>query len=81
MRDLEYMTKVLQVRAARIAAGQRDPFLPENYEDRNIESAENFAEVARECIELAKGDNASFIALFNSRIKDTPMRPGSPRIR
>ena len=81
MSDIEYMTKVLQVRDARIEAGQRDPFLQENYEERDVESANNFADNVRECIELAKGDNASFIALFNSRIKDTPMRPGSPRIR
>ena len=81
MSDIEYMTKVLQVRDERIKAGQRDPFLQENYEERDVESANNFADTVRECIELANGDNASFIALFNSRIKDTPMRPGSPRIR
>lgn len=81
MSDIEYMTKVLQVRDARIKAGQRDPFLQENYEERDVESANNFADTVRECIDLAKGDNASFIALFNSRIKDTPIRPGSPRIR
>lgn len=81
MSDIEYMTKVLQVRDARIAAGQRDPFLQENYEEKDVESANNFADTVRECIDLAKGDNASFIALLNSHIKDTPMRPGSPKIR
>ena len=83
MSDIEYAKNVLKIRDARIAAGDRDPFLPNNYADgtlasdmeRDKEIAENVADVLAECIELADGDNASFIALFQSRIREGKMPP------
>lgn len=70
MSDIEYVTKALQLRKARIDAGERDPFLPDNYDDKDMEIAENVADVFEDCIKLANGDNASFIALLQSRMKD-----------
>lgn len=83
MSDIEYAENVLKIRNARIAAGERDPFLPNNYAEgtiasdmeRDKEIAENVADVLEQCIELADGDNASFIALFQSRIREGKLPP------
>ena len=45
MSDLEYVTNALALRDARIAAGERDPFLPDNYDDQDVQIAQNVAEV------------------------------------
>lgn len=73
MTDLEYCQNVLTIRNAQIAAGAPDPFLPADPEDRDYQIAENVADVLDQCIKEAKGNNASFIALFNARLKDTPL--------
>ena len=70
MSDIEYVTNALNLRKARIASGERDPFLPDSPEDRDIEIAQNVAEVLEECVRLANGDNTSFIALLQGRMKD-----------
>lgn len=73
MTDLEYCQNVLTIRNAQIAAGAPDPFLPADPEDRDYQIAENVADVLDQCIKEANGNNASFIALFHSRLKDAPL--------
>lgn len=75
MSDLEYITKALNLRDARIANGEKDPFLPTNPEDRDYEIAEKVAEGLKECVRLANGDNASFIREVQNIMRDTgPIR-------
>lgn len=75
MSDLEYITNACNLRRARMAEGERDPFLPDNYTDRDVEIANNVADVFEDCIRQADGNDASFRALLLSRIKDTPNLP------
>lgn len=73
MSDLEYCKNVLMIRNAQIEAGAVDPFLPPEPDERDYIVAENVADVLDQCITEAKGNNASFIALFQSRLKDVPL--------
>lgn len=73
MSDLDYCKNVLKIRNAQIEAGAIDPFLPPDPDDRDYVIAENVADVLEQCITEAKGNNASFIALFQSRLKDVPL--------
>lgn len=73
MTDIEYITNVLEIRDAAIKAGKADPFLPQNPEPRDVEIAEAVADVFRECLELAAGDNASFNGILQGRMKDSKM--------
>ena len=77
MTDLEYVTKMLELRKARIAAGDRDPFLPDNPDNEDIEIAQNVADVFEDCVKLANGDNASFLGILQGRMKEAKMIPGS----
>lgn len=73
MTDLEYAENALALRSARIAAGEVDPFLPDDPDEKDYEIAQNVADVFEDCIKGANGNNASFIALLQSRIKETPI--------
>ena len=75
MSDIEYVQNALDLRDARIKAGERDPFLPDNYTDEDVEVAENVADVFRECIKVSDGDNGAFIALLQSRMKEAKILP------
>ena len=79
MTDLEYITNVLDLRRARMAAGEPDPFLPSDYDDNDVEIAENVADVFEQCVKLANGDNASFIGILQGRIKENSVIPKLPR--
>lgn len=75
MSDIEYASKVLAQRKAVLEAGGEDPFLPHDPEDRDYEIAQNVADVFEDCIKAANGNNATFIALLQSRIKETQTLP------
>lgn len=75
MSDIEYVKNVLELRDARIKEGKRDPFLPDNYREEDVEIANNVAEVFRDCIKVSDGDNGAFIALLQSRMKDPQRSP------
>lgn len=71
MLDIEYAKNALALRKARMDAGDPDPFLPNDPEDKDYEIAQNVAEVFEDCIKGADGNNATFMALLQSRIKET----------
>lgn len=79
MTDLEYIQNALNLRKARMAAGERDPFLPDNFDEKDVEIAQNVADVFEECVKLANGDNASFIGILQGKIKDAPIVPRSSK--
>ena len=72
MTDLEYVENCLKIREARLAAGEPDPFLPDDPDDKAYEIAQNVADVFEDCIKGANGNNATFMALIQSRMKDSP---------
>ena len=75
--NLDYCKKTLQLRAALIAKGERDPFLPYgSYVTENAEQhdkAEAVAKVLEECIETSQGDSGIFTAALQRRIKESPI--------
>ena len=79
MTDLEYCENALALRKARLAAGDKDPFLPDDPDDKDYEIAQNVADVFEDCIKGANGNNATFMALIQSRMKDTPILPNFKR--
>ena len=58
--NLDYITKVLQLRKAIMDKGSRDPFLPSGQNilptDDDIETAERVAEVYQHCVDVADGN-------------------------
>ena len=62
--DLEYFTKLLELREKVIADGQRDPFLPTNHNyipnDQDEKDALRIADNIQAAIEYADGDPAVF---------------------
>lgn len=79
MLDLEYCENAMALRAARIAAGDPDPFLPNDPDEKDYVIAQNVADVFEDCIKGANGNNATFMALIQSRIKETPLLPNLKR--
>lgn len=73
--NLDYMTKVIQLRDTLIANGENDPFLPWGKKitptQEDVDTAERVAEVIRECIEYAEGDSGVFTNELQRRMIDT----------
>lgn len=73
--NLEYMTKVMQLRDAIIDGGGTDPFLPYGKKimptDEDIATANRVGECIKECIDYADGDSAVFTAELQRRMIDT----------
>lgn len=73
--NLEYMTKVMQLRDAIIEGGGTDPFLPYGKKimptDEDIATANRVSGIIRECIDYADGDSAVFTAELQRRMIDT----------
>lgn len=74
MTNLEYCSKVLELRDALLEQGQQDPFLPNGkdyqYDPKDEEKAERVAQVMQECIEYADGDSQLFTQELMRRTKD-----------
>ncbi|MCQ2053089.1 MAG: hypothetical protein MJZ03_04055 [archaeon] len=74
MTNLEYCTKVLQLRSAVIADNGMDPFVPNGFKitptHDDIEAAERLATVLQECIEYAQGDSQLFTNELQRRTRD-----------
>lgn len=72
--NLDYITKVLDLRDALMESGERDPFLPIGNQVRvtseMIDQANNVAEVLRECVDFSQGDSGIFTAELQRRMKD-----------
>jgi len=75
MTDLEYCENALKLRNARIASGDPDPFLPNDPDEKDVEIANNVADVFEQCIKAADGNNAAFVAMLQSKIKETSGLP------
>lgn len=75
MTNLDYMTKVMQLRDTLIEKGERDPFLPWGQKitptQEDVETAERVAETIRECLEYAEGDSGVFTNELQRRMIDT----------
>lgn len=60
MTNLDYVTKVMQLRKALMDKGERDPFLPSGQNilptDEDIKTANRVAEVYQNCIDIANGN-------------------------
>lgn len=74
MTNLEYVSTALELRAALIAAGEKDPFLPHgdkvSITPDQIDAAEQAARVFQECVDFADGDSGIFTAELQRRTKD-----------
>lgn len=72
--NLEYVSKVLELRDAVIESGGQDPFLPYGSKvlpDKNdVECANRVAAVLQDCIEYADGDSGVFTAEVQRRMLD-----------
>lgn len=70
--NLEYVTKVLELRDTLVNNGQRDPFLPVGefcvVEQSDIDKAGKVAEILKECIDYADGNSAIFTDEFQRRL-------------
>ena len=60
MTNLDYITKVMELRKALMDRGERDPFLPSGQNilptDEDIKTANRVAEVYQNCIDVADGN-------------------------
>lgn len=72
--NLEYISKVLELRDAVIESGGQDPFLPFGSkvmpDNNDIECANRVATVLKDCIEYADGDSGVFTAEVQRRMVD-----------
>lgn len=64
MTNLDYITKVMELRKALMDRGERDPFLPSGQNilptDEDIKTANRVAEVYQNCIDVADGNSDIF---------------------
>ena len=72
--NIEYCDTALQLRDALIEIGERDPFLPFGHNvlatDSDYESAERVANVMKECIDYADGNDDIFTNELQRRTVD-----------
>ena len=78
LNNLDYMTKSLQLRDELIKRGEKDPFLPYGKNilptEEDVAKADKFADVIKECIEIADGSNDIFTNELQRRMVD-PILP------
>lgn len=76
--NLEYATKTMELRDAIIAAGEPDPFLPNGHmitpTTEDITEANKLAEVFKECIDYAQGDDGVFTNELMRRTMDVRVK-------
>lgn len=72
--NLEYISKALDLREAVLEQTGEDIFVGKGHvaspEQADYDKAEKAANVFKECIEAADGNNEKFVAELNSRIRD-----------
>lgn len=70
--NLEYAKNVLELREAVLASGGNDPFLPYGKKivptNDDIEAANRFATVLKECVDYSNGDSLLFTNELHRRI-------------
>lgn len=77
--NIEYISTALELRDALMEAGEPDPFLPQGKNiaptNEDIEEANKAAQIFRECIDMAEGDNAVFTNELQRRtVEAFPMK-------
>lgn len=76
--NLSYITKTLELRDALMENGEMDPFLPSGNQiaptDEDVKTANKVAEVLKECVEYAEGDNSVFTNELQRRMIDVRIR-------
>lgn len=81
--NLEYMTKIMELRSAIIEEGGTDPFLPYGKKiiptEEDIETANRVADIINECIEYAEGDSSVFTNELQRRMIDSSPNTGRKR--
>lgn len=69
----EYMEKVLALRDAAMREGQSDPFVAEGHHVKptayDYQRAQEIADIYRECLDYAEGDDQIFMNEINRRIR------------
>ena len=75
--NLEFITKTMELREARMENGESDPLLPVGKQISptrdDIEGAEKVAQVYKECIEYAEGDSEVFTNELMRRTRDVKL--------
>jgi hypothetical protein len=83
LNNLQYVEKALELRDALMERGEADPFLPVGSRvaptHDEIETAENVAEIYRECIEYADGNSEVFTNELMRRTVDVMPNRGRRR--
>lgn len=73
--NLDYMTKVMQLRDTLIEQGEKDPFLPWGQKitpsQEDVDTANRVADIVKDCIDYAEGDSAVFTNELQRRMIDT----------
>lgn len=81
--NLEYATKVLELRSKLISEGKQDPFLPIGHQvtitNEDIEGAERVAQCLKQCIDYAAGDSSIFTNELQRIMKDAAPARGVQR--
>lgn len=77
--NLDYWTKALALRDKLIErdGDDADPFLPNSSQvdvtETDREAVDKVVSCVKDCIEKAEGDDAAFVGMLTSRIKDDPI--------
>lgn len=83
MNNLQYTSKVLELRQAIIDEGGMDPFLPYGKKiiptEEDIATANRVAETLQECVDYADGDSTVFTNELQRRMIDSSPNRGGKR--
>lgn len=75
LNNLDYITKVMELRAAIMESGGIDPFLPYGKKiiptEEDIDTANRVAQILQDCIEYAEGDSQVFTNELQRRMIDS----------
>lgn len=83
LNNLEYITKIMELRSAIMDSGGMDPFLPYGKKiiptEEDIDTANRVAQVLQDCIEYADGDSQVFTNELQRRMIDSSPNGGRKR--
>lgn len=78
MNNVQIASKMMELREALIDAGEADPFLPSGHQvaptNDDVEAANRVAEIFKECLDYARGDNAVFTNELQRRTLDVRIK-------
>lgn len=83
LNNLDYITKVMDLRSAIIQNGGIDPFLPAGKKiiptEEDVATAKRVAEILQDCIDYAEGDSSVFTNELQRRMIDSSPNGGRKR--